>query len=158
MHTYVTSKLKTVWNEVIADANKAGIDYDNIVSVDFDNAQKRLGCCHTRDGFFYITVSKYLKPECIKNVLMHELCHATFKSNQHDKVWQARAQKANSIGYNISRTGSYSELAETPKYKYKVFCENCGQSFMRVRESKIIKYPGSFKCGICGGSFIVKHL
>ena len=158
MHTYVIPELKEAWDKVLDDARKVGIGWDDITSVSFDNAQKRLGCCHRKEGVYSITISKYLKKENWANVLMHELCHAKDGVAGHGKKWQIRAKKANSIGYNISVTGSYEELDQQPQYKYKIFCEQCGASCMRIRETHMVKHPGAYFCGKCGGSLIVKHL
>lgn len=103
-----------------------------------------------------------LDDKIIKNTIMHEIIHCFPFCNNHGTEFKKYAKYINKeLGYNISRVGNKIEdykksnikYAEE-KYKYKIICEKCNQTFYRQRlmQNLIRKY----RCGKCGGKFVIE--
>ena len=118
----------------IALMREHGLIYDGWTFA-FDNARNRAGVC--RHGKKIIGLSKYLlpymKPEKVKDTLLHEIAHAMVGAHHgHDIVWQ---RQAISIGCNGARcysadedfnAGAVDELAV--RSKYVLTCPSCGST------------------------------
>ena len=112
-----------------------------------------------------IEISKWvmeLDEKIIKNTIMHEIIHCFPYCNNHGSEFKKYAKYINEkLGYDISRVGnkkedyrkSDKEYNEEEKFKYKIVCKKCSQTFYRQRLIKnlIQKY----RCGKCGGKFII---
>lgn len=87
----------------------------------------------------------------ILNVIKHEYVHyflliATKADHGHDRVFK---DKCKAIG--CEHTGAYNTLeseAET-KYKYEVWCANCGLVATYSRMGKVLKNLNACRCGKC---------
>lgn len=110
----------------------------------------------------YIEISKWvmeLDQRIIKNTIMHEIIHCFPGCNNHGENFKHYAKYINEkLGYNISRVGNVKEDYEKSNveyvqddiYKYKIICQQCGQSFYRKR---IVKdFTRKYRCGLCKGS------
>ena len=111
----------------------------------------------------HIEISKWvmeLDEKIIKNTIIHELIHCIPYCNDHGKLFKKYADLINKkLGYNITRVGnrendykkSNIEYKEEIKYKYKIICNKCGQTFLRQRIKR--NFNTKYRCGICGGKF-----
>lgn len=104
-----------------------------------------------------------LDEKIIKNTIMHEIIHCFPYCNNHGSEFKKYAKYINEkLGYDISRVGnkkedyqkSNIEYKETTKYKYKIICEKCGQTFYRQRLMKNL--TRKYRCGKCGGKFTIE--
>ena len=106
-----------------------------------------------------------LDEKIIKNTIMHEIIHCFPYCNNHGSEFKKYAKYINEkLGYDISRVGnkkedyqkSNIEYKETTKYKYKIICKKCGQTFYRQRLMKNL--TRKYRCGKCGGKFVMIQL
>ena len=112
-----------------------------------------------------IEISKWvleLEDKIIKNTILHEIIHCFPYCNNHGSEFKKYAKFINEkLGYDISRLGNKREdylksgvtYNEVVKYKYKIICENCGQTFYRQRV--IRNLTQKYRCGKCAGKFVV---
>lgn len=115
-----------------------------------------------------IEISKWvmqLDDKIIKNTIMHEIIHCFPDCNNHGKEFKKYAKIINEkLGYTISRLGnrendykkSNLEYKNEEKFKYKIECDICGQTFFRKRLKK--NFEKIYKCGNCRGNFKVTIL
>lgn len=109
----------------------------------------------------HIEISKWvmqLNNDIIKNTIMHELIHCIPFCNNHGKEFKKYAKYINKkLGYSINTRGNAKEdfqasnltYEEQENYKYKIVCEDCGQTIYRKRfNSSLIK---KYRCGKCKG-------
>ena len=120
---------------------------------------------YNRFGVHHIEISKWvmnLDEKIIKNTIIHELIHCIPYCNDHGKIFKQYATLINEkLGYNITRLGnrekdyekSNMEFKDDTKYKYKVMCTKCGQTFLRQRIKR--NFKNKYRCGICGNKFEV---
>lgn len=106
-----------------------------------------------------------LEDKIIKNTILHELIHCLPYCNNHGTEFKKYAKLLNAkFGYNISRVGnkkedlinSNVEYKESGSNKYKVVCKGCQQEFYRQRLIK--NFTRKYRCGKCGGAFVVSVL
>lgn len=112
-----------------------------------------------------IEISKWvmqLEESIIKNTIMHEIIHCFPYCNNHGEEFKRYANIINTkLGYDISRVGnkkedyekSNIEYRENVNYKYKIICNECGQTFYRQRINKSL--TKKYRCGICKGKLIL---
>ena len=115
-----------------------------------------------------IEISKWvmdLDEKIIKNTIMHEIIHCFPYCNNHGNEFKKYAKHINEkLGYDVSRLGnkkedykkSNKEYKEEIKFKYKIVCEKCEQTFYRQRLIKNL--TRKYRCGKCGGRFVVKYI
>lgn len=108
-----------------------------------------------------IEISKWvmeLDESIIKNTIMHEIIHCFPYCNNHGKQFKEYANFINKkLEYDISRVGdkkedyakSNIEYNENVKYKYKIICNKCGQTYYRQRINKDL--TKKYRCGLCQG-------
>jgi len=106
-----------------------------------------------------------LKDDIIKNTIIHEIIHCIPYCNNHGKTFKQYAKYINQkLGYNITRVGnrledcknSNIEYNEEDKYKYKIECKICRQTFYRQRLAR--NFVKKYRCGKCNGEFIVTEI
>ena len=112
-----------------------------------------------------IEISKWvmqLEESIIKNTIMHEIIHCFPYCNNHGEEFKRYANIINTkLSYDISRVGnkkedyekSNIEYKENVNYKYKIICNECGQTFYRQRINKSLMKK--YRCGICKGKLVV---
>ena len=117
-----------------------------------------------------------------KTVLIHEILHCRWNGTNHYGYWRALADKVNrELGYRIRTTDTRETLGLPPLseeekadaaakvkkrtgedvmignngqiVRYVVECAGCGARIERSRMSKVVKYPGRYRCARCGGRF-----
>lgn len=103
-----------------------------------------------------------LDDKIIKNTILHEIIHCFPLCNNHGEQFKKYANYINeNLGYDISRLGNKKEdyeksnikYEEKINFNYKIVCEKCNQTFYRQRLMRnLIK---NYRCGKCGGKFIV---
>ena len=169
----VQDKLEKLYKECIQELNSIGINVpkNRIIEVKINTrSKKRYGCCKkVSKEKFLIEVSEWvmdLNEDIIKNTIMHELIHCMPRCNNHGEYFKKYAELINvKLGYNISRTGnkerdfikSNLEYIEKPvKFRYRIICENCNQSFLRQRIKR--GFSRKYRCGKCGGKFKIIKL
>ena len=111
----------------------------------FDNAKRRLGCCHYRKRM--VTMSRhYLSkntPEQFRNTLLHEIAHALAGPGAgHGPEWVAVARR---IGCNGRRCGE----ADMPEGAWRAVCGGCSRAYSRHRRPKTMT---GWYCKKCGGT------
>jgi predicted SprT family Zn-dependent metalloprotease len=117
----------------------------------FDNAKRRLGCCHYTQRM--ITLSKPLALNNLDKIegkltdtILHEIAHAlsyhTFgrRAKGHGDIWQSVAKQ---IGCNAERCYSSDEIDKVES-KYSLTCPTCGRVATRHRLPK-----DGIACGKC---------
>ncbi len=106
-----------------------------------------------------------LEKNIIKNTIMHEMIHCLPYCNNHGVEFKRYAHEINKkLGYTISRVGNKEEdfkksnisFKQKETYHYKILCEKCKQTFYRKRISK--EFTRKYRCGTCGGKFIIEYL
>ncbi len=125
-------------------------------------AKRRWGQCkQVAPGEFNISITDRLlednvSDQAAKNTILHELLHTVKGCNGHKGQWKDLAAKVNRRlpQYTIKRTASYVEKGLEPERKertnrYAVKCVHCGKEYYREKESKLIRYPDRYRCGIC---------
>lgn len=132
-------------------------------SFKFDTARRRTSICRYRCK--EIGLSKYLlpymKPEKVKDTLLHEIAHAMVGAGHgHDRVWQ---RQAIAIGCNGARcydpetefhAGAVEELAV--QSKYSLTCNSCGYVTAVHRRPKRSKACGHCCNKYAGGRYTEK--
>lgn len=124
----------------------------------------------TKHGSLIIN-GQYIKhhsnPDSFHSTLAHETIHTLVGCFNHGDNFKWAGRKLMSVynGLIIGRTSmdpgyiaylNQKQTSEsTPQNKYKIICSNCGQIFYRQRLSKVVKNPGSFRCGKCRGNLKV---
>ena len=97
-----------------------------------------------------------LDNKIIKNTIIHEIIHCFPFCNNHGSEFKKYANYINKrLGYNISRLGNKEEdfrksnlqFVDKKVYKYKIECQNCGQTFYRIRYNK--NFTRKYRCGKC---------
>ena len=111
----------------------------------------------TRMEFSHLFLSTST-PECIQDVIKHELAHylcneLTGEHHGHDRVFKDMCLKLGTTNYN-TKTEVDKIVGDEQIYKYIVTCQKCGSSFGRHRSSKLIQHPDWYSCK-CGGSLKV---
>lgn len=139
---------------------------DNMDKIFINNkTRKRLGACLRktdscgREAFSIEISAKVLACNDfqLSCIIAHELLHTCPGSFNHGKKWKEYGQKTEKLlGYHIKRTIKLEEfgISETKKVeriKYTVICKGCGQKYYRRRMCPLIKNPGRYRCGKCGG-------
>lgn len=158
-------KLQRLFAEAMKEIEGLGIRpstriYDIKVNT---RAKKRLGCCkkvslNLIPGFQLEISSRLLDSgeRQLKEVIIHEILHTCKGCFNHGKRWKAYAVLVNkAYGYHVSRTADCEGLEQA--YRYEIICENCGNVFLRMRKSKVVRKPENYRCGKCKGSLEVKE-
>ena len=112
-----------------------------------------------------IEISKWvmdLNDDIIKNTIMHEIIHCFPNCNNHGEKFKKYAQYINTkLNYNISRLGDKKQdLADSnievkkDYYNYKIKCSKCDYFFCRKRLNN--NFTRKYRCGKCGGKFIIE--
>lgn len=166
-------KLEKLYKECIVELKSIKVDVLKNRNIEIKintRSKKRYGCCKklSKDNFI-IEISEWvmdLNEDIIKNTIIHELIHCLPRCNNHGENFKEYAKSINdNLGYNITRVGnkekdfnkSNLEYKEKEiKYNYKIICENCNYSFFRQRVRKNL--TRRYRCGKCGGKFIVFKL
>lgn len=122
---------------------------------------------YIRNEEVVILLSKYVTdPIVVKRTLIHEFAHMVTPKEHHSSYWERRAEligeKFGEVGIkrfaSLSDTNSFTEQinisgVKKPDKKYEVVCTGCGRIVKRTRMCDIIRYPGNWKCGVCGSLF-----
>ncbi len=160
--------LNTYVKQCQQDLDLLGIPYGNVRRWEINTrAKSRWGLCRClTGGGFVISIAQMLleddvDEQALKDTIVHELLHTVPGCMDHKGKWKMYAELVNRKlpQYTIKRTASREEkgIAErqvAPIYHYAVKCSSCGTVFQRERESKLIKNPGQFRCGLCHGRLI----
>ncbi|MBR2745020.1 MAG: SprT-like domain-containing protein [Clostridia bacterium] len=183
-------KLQHLFNECKNELYDIGIDIENknigniSISIGKRNC-KRYGCCKQEQPIestkyierigrkkyikykmyasHKIEISKWvmdLKPNIIKNTIMHEIIHCFPNCSNHGEDFKKYAHYISyKLGYDISRLGDKNSdlmasniVPASEKYNYKIQCTKCGYSFYRKRLN--CNFSRNYRCGKCGGHFI----
>lgn len=125
-------------------------------------AKCRWGLCKQYlPGLYDISIAERIlqdnvSDQAAKNTILHELLHTVKGCHGHKGKWKELAAKVNRLlpQYTIKRTTSYEEkgLEYKPKKRtnrYAVKCVHCGKEYYREKESKLIKHPDQYRCGVC---------
>ncbi len=150
------------------DLDSLDIPYGKVCRWEINTrAKARWGLCKClKGGGFVISIAQILleddvADQALKDTIVHELLHTVPGCLDHKGKWKMYAELVNRKlpQYTIKRTASREEkgIAErqvAPIYHYAVKCNGCGTVFQRERESKLIKHPEQFRCGLCHGRLI----
>lgn len=158
--------LREALNECMKQCDALKIPYGNVFTIEASKrVTKRWGCCrYTRFGSL-ITINKRLleadvSKMALMDTVMHELLHTCEGCQNHGERWKRYGEMVNkAYGYNIKRCTSTEEkgIAEPIRAaaKYRFMCKHCGSIVTRERASKFTRNPDAYRCGKCGGKFIV---
>lgn len=161
------NRIKELTDKVKREMKSVGIPVsDNIEKTVINKrTKKRLGAClRNKDSFgketFIIEISAKVL-ECddfqLCSIIAHELLHTCPESFNHGKKWKEYGRKTeNLLGYHIKRTANLKELnipdtQNSETVKYVAVCRSCGHRYERRRMCPLIKNPGRYRCGKCGG-------
>ena len=136
---------------------------------------RRFGLCtYHRDDYgeiieVTITISDicfHSTKNCLRDVILHELCHAMPNGQGHREGFHNYARKVMRL-YKDCHIDTYSTHEEAEKkneyikfigryreYKYKVTCNNCGHSYYYKNETKFVRQIRlgtrlTYHCGAC---------
>ena len=131
----------------------------NIEYVINSRAQSRLGLCKKLGGKYTVEISSKLLDERVDEqtlieTVLHEQLHTCYGCMKHTGKWKQLAQKVNeAYKLNIVRAADEDCMPEEllPKPKYVIKCQDCGEKFYRQKLSPLVKRPGNYRCGKCGG-------
>lgn len=131
----------------------------NIEYVVNSRAQSRLGLCKKLSGKYTVEISSKLLDERVDEqtlieTVLHEQLHTCYGCMKHTGKWKQLAQKVNeAYKLNIVRAADEDCMPEDllPKPKYVIKCQDCGEKFYRQKLSPLVKRPGNYRCGKCGG-------
>ncbi|NLD11470.1 hypothetical protein [Aminicella lysinilytica] len=165
-------RLQLLMAEAISELNSIGIyPSKTIRSVSVNTrARRRLGACKQTgskmDPSFAIEISyicRSLRDEDLKIIVIHELLHSCNGCMNHGATWKAYASKVErELGYHISATVDYNDIGlgkETGRnFKYRITCNNCGKTMLRMRKSKVVVHPEYYRCSACGGMLQVDEI
>lgn len=156
-------KLKNAIPQAMYQLECAGIRVGDIHSIKVNNRLK--GCfgrtIRHRFGsaeWYEIEIAGMFKDSTddkngLMDTLIHELLHTCRDCYKHTGQWKAYAERMNKLyGYRISRTSSYEDCGlKRPevRYKYRVYCPECGAEWKYQKASRCVQKPENFKCG-CG--------
>lgn len=144
---------------VIDEAKAVGIPVSDKISpqiITNSRAKTRFGSCKKLGDMFIIELSSLLlrAPEfSCRQILAHEILHTCNGCRNHGARWRSYARRiGNACGYNIARVDSHENLGieNKPTPKFIVVCSSCGNSYERVRASKLTQHPDRYRCR-CGG-------
>lgn len=157
-------RLERLMNEVIEELRRIEIyPARNIIGIKINNrAKRRLGCCKKSivngKPQYEIEISAMLEKEDdkkIKEVIHHELLHTCKGCLNHGQKWKSLAAKVNHVyDYNITTTTHFDQMDEgdDSRFKFMIRCVKCGNTSYRMKKSKVINQPESYRCSKCGGS------
>lgn len=101
----------------------------------------------------------------IRATIMHEVLHATKKSDGHDEFWKQSIRKVLENytydgyedfhlcekPYSRSRSGKHYVLpTKESTIQYIVSCPNCGTTWKYKRKTKTVTNPSKYYCMKCG--------
>ncbi len=165
-------RVKRIYDESLAQLNEIGIRPAGPVekvSINY-RARKRLGCCRktgtAMSPRYQIEISHLcsgLDDRELKEIVLHELLHTCRGSMNHGAGWKANtARVKEKLGYEIRSTADMEKLgldeAVADNFKYSITCLNCGSVMYRMKKSRVVSHPGSYRCSRCGGMLEVKKL
>lgn len=156
--------LKKLASECEQDLLSIGIQPGNVNRwIVNTRAKCRWGLCRTvQPGLFDISIAARLLQDDVddqaaKNTILHELLHTVKGCKGHKGQWKLLAAKVNRKlpQYTIKRTTSeeekgFEKTSHVRTNRYTVRCEKCGKEYHREKESKLIKHPENYRCGVCG--------
>jgi len=164
--TAYEKRLNVLLEECLAELAAIGIrPCGRILGVkENKRAKKRLGCCRQMKGGtspeFELELSVMLQDaeeKTLKEVMIHEILHTCRGCLNHGSKWKelaARTKKA--YGYSIARTADFEKLGieagEEGQKRYRIRCTRCGNTFYRIRKSRVVQHPEYYRCARCGGS------
>lgn len=124
--------------------------------IGFDNARRRLGCCHYRQKM--ITLSRHyvaLNSDArVRNTLLHEIAHAIavgLGERGHGRIWQRLAL---AIGCDAKRcvSGADDDLVAPPRR----YTGTCPSGHVSTRST--LPRRGAISCGRCSRRFDPRFL
>lgn len=153
--------LNKLAEECEADLRSIGIVPGTVVEWSVNTrAKKRWGQCRavTSDTFAIQIASRLLEDDvsdqAAKNTVLHELLHTVPGCHGHRGRWKELAESVNRLlpEYTVKRTTTEAEkgVSGDPP-TYVVVCADCGREYGTLRMTRLIRTPGRFRCGICGG-------
>ncbi len=137
----------------------------NIRYVENTRAKSRLGLCKKTGDSYVIEISSSLLDERVSEqtlveTVLHEQLHTCYGCMKHTGRWKQLAEKVNACyGLNVQRAANEESIPEfmQPKPNYIVRCQSCGLELKRQKRSQLVKNPGRYRCGKCGGKLTVVH-
>ncbi|MGN0796717.1 MAG: hypothetical protein ACI4M5_00770 [Christensenellales bacterium] len=178
---YTNPETLAIFEEVKEQAKELFPEYfaNYTITLVVRETRRQLGCCaflnHASNNNSgdtprraEISISKYLtEEEYIRRVLVHEFGHFVTPGQRHTATWKARADKIGekwgivchtkatfeeTIAFEMSK--KQYNLANEPRPKYMLVCQQCGNAIFRTRLSKSVRRPDKYKCGRCGGKIV----
>lgn len=173
MHKEVTLEVHQLRYELI----KKGFNVYPIRSVKLSTrCTRRFGLCtYHRDKYgeiveVTITISDicfHSTEHCLRDTILHELCHAMPNGQGHRAGFQNYAKKVMRL-YDNCHIDTHTTHEEAKKkneyiksigryrdYKYKVTCKFCGCSYYYKKETKLVRllkngaYTNTYTCSKC---------
>ncbi len=137
-----------------------GIKAGKVEGVYFTESSRKFGFCRkTANGGFQIWITDLAMHGDIKSTIVHELIHTVEGCFNHGKEFQSIANwLSRAYGIELGTRASKKEMALSEEYriakaKYIIRCKKCGQTILRERATRLVKFPMTYRCG-CGGELI----
>lgn len=158
--------LNKLLDSALAMCDEVGIPYGTIRIITLNNRLSRAwGRCLSQDGgkTFWIEIQgKFAQDEfstdkAVIAVIIHEIIHTCEGCWNHGSQFMAYGKRiADRFGINVAATDSPENLivdsiAWNQSKKYEVKCK-C-RSIYKDRMCDIIKFPHTYTCKLCHGSF-----
>lgn len=160
-----------LFQQCMYEVEAAGIKPGHIVDIKINSrATNRWGQCQKRGRNYYLNFNALLFDEStsekgVKETIIHEILHTCEGCMNHGREWnRLGAIMERKYGYDISRTATAEDVGvdqtvyeayRTSKAKYKIVCDDCGETTYRNRASNVTKYISQYRCAKCHGSLRV---
>ena len=153
-------ELMEVFDTTKKEVSTIHSEVENIqYSVRFNSRfNKALGRC-TKVGYnSYLieinpTYANMVELSSLKNTIVHEIIHSLPRCMNHGPIWKEKAAKMATLGYTIKRVSvetNYSQYRKNNiKYKYIVYCPDCGREWKKQKSSAVTQRPERYICP-CG--------
>ena len=144
-----------VYAREVVDDHELSVDVSGLEWEVSKRAKRRAGAVKYSDGTpdSVVLTWEYFEEmgwEETAATIRHELAHVHLLNEAgdpgHGPAFERLAEQL--------ETHVHCERFATPKYWVR--CTDCSNRLGRYRKSKLVKQPGRYRCGDCGGSLVVE--
>lgn len=140
----------------VAERHELSVDVTDLEWEVSKRAKRRAGAVRYRDGepeTVSLTWEQFQRQgwRATAETVRHELIHVHLLNEYDDG---SHGDRFRELAEELQTTVHCDRFAEPDWW---VICEDCGGKLARYRRSKLVKNPGSYRCGGCGGGLYVEE-